>query len=153
MKIVLDLHLKRNEMAKTKTIILRKESGSVDLSVDLNAVFATLSNGEYVMTIARRQSKRTLAQNDLLWLWLTCIESETGTPKDDAYLYYCKKFLLKRVTMGERVEVVYQTSSKLNTAQMTEFLDKIQADAASELGIQLPKPDDRYWESFFNEYH
>jgi hypothetical protein len=35
---------------------------------------------------------------------------------------------------------------------MTVFLNQIQADAASEFGIALPSPEDRYWEEFYNEY-
>ena len=41
----------------------------------------------------------------------------------------------------------------LNTTQMTEFMNKIQADAASELGIMLPIPDDRYFEAFYQQYN
>jgi hypothetical protein len=35
---------------------------------------------------------------------------------------------------------------------MTTFLNQLQADAASELGITLPTPQDRFWESFYQDY-
>ena len=35
---------------------------------------------------------------------------------------------------------------------MTDFLNKVQADAAAELGITLPLPEDRYYSEFINEY-
>ena len=48
-------------------------------------------------------------------------------------------------------EEVYTTSSRLNTKQMTDFLNNIKTDAASELGIMLPLPDDRFYQAFINE--
>jgi hypothetical protein len=87
-----------------------------------------------------------------MWAWLTCIESETGTPKEDVYLYYCKKFLRRTVTVGGKSEAVYETSSMLNTEEMTAFLNSIQADAAAELGISLPSPEERYFNQFWEEY-
>lgn len=135
-----------------KQISLTKKDGQWSTSVDLGYLFSTLRNGRYDVIIKRSSEKRTLSQNDLLWLWLSCIENETGTPKGDAYLYYCKLFLSKVVKVGDRVERVYQTSSKLDTKQMGVFLDKVQADARTELGINLPDPQDRYFESFYQEY-
>lgn len=135
-----------------KTISLTKTDGRVSVSVDLDYLFSTLRNGRYEMTIKRSSERRTVSQNDLMWMWMACIERETGTPKDDAYLYYCKLFLSKVVKVGDRETMVYETSSKLDTRRMSEFLDRIQADAASELGIQLPSPQDRYFESFYEEY-
>ena len=135
-----------------KQVTLTKQGGRVSVDTDLDGLFSTLRNGVYTITIKRKTEKRSIAQNDLMWLWLTCIERETGTPKDDAYLYYCKKFLLKRITFADRLETIYTTSSKLNTEEMTAFLNNIQADAATELGITLPNPDDLYWETFLQTY-
>lgn len=88
-----------------------------------------------------------------MWMWLKCIENETGTSKNDIYMYYCKKFLCKIVQLGEKVEKVYETSSMLNTVKMSEFMNKIQTDAASELGIILPTPDDKYFEEFYQQFN
>ena len=63
-----------------KQAILTKQGGRVSLDVDLDALFSTLRNGVYTITIKRKQEQRSIAQNDLMWLWLTCIERETGTP-------------------------------------------------------------------------
>jgi hypothetical protein len=37
--------------------------------------------------------------------------------------------------------------------EMTEFLNKIQADAAMELGITLPKREDRFFEQFYAQFN
>ena len=132
---------------------MTKKDGRVTLDQELPYVFSTLSNGTYTITIKKASEKRSISQNDLMWMWLQCISNETGTPKDDIYMYYCKKFLMKTVTIGNRMERIYMTSSKLNTLEMTNFLNQIQADAQTELGITLPLPEDRFFECFYQQYN
>ena len=136
-----------------KTVIMTKNDGRLTFDVELPYVFSLLANGKYTITIKRANEKRSIPQNDLMWMWLTCIERETGTPKDDVYMYYCKKFLMKTIQVGNKMERIYNTSSKLNMEQMTEFLNKIQVDALTELGITLPKPEDRFFEQFYAQFN
>ena len=136
-----------------KTVVMRKSEGRLTFDVELPYVFSTLTNGTYHITIKKASEKRSIPQNDLMWMWLACIERETGTPKDDIYMYYCKKYLWKVITIGERSEKIYTTSSKLNTEQMKMFLDHIQQDALLELGIRLPRPEDRFFEAFYNQFN
>jgi len=44
------------------------------------------------------------------------------------------------------------STSKLNTAQFTAYLEKVQVLASSELGIVLPVPEDRIFEEFYEQY-
>ena len=136
-----------------KTVLMTKNDGRLTFDVELPYVFSLLANGKYTITIKRANEKRSIPQNDLMWMWLTCIERETGTPKDDVYMYYCKKFLMKTIQVGNKMERIYNTSSKLNMEQMTEFLNKIQVDALTELGITLPKPEDRFFEEFYTQFN
>ena len=136
-----------------KTVIMTKNDGRLTFDVELPYVFSLLANGKYTITIKRANEKRSIPQNDLMWMWFTCIERETGTPKDDVYMYYCKKFLMKTIQVGNKMERIYNTSSKLNMEQMTEFLNKIQVDALTELGITLPKPEDRFFEEFYTQFN
>ena len=136
-----------------KTVVMTKKDGRLTFDQELPYVFSTLANGTYTITVKRQNEKRSIAQNDLMWMWFQCISNETGTPKDEIYMYYCKKFLMRTMSIGDRVERIYMTSSKLNSEQMTAFLNQIQADAASELGITLPTPNDRYFEQFYQQYN
>ena len=136
-----------------KVVVMRKQDGRLTFDVELPYLFSLLQNGTYTITVKRQNEKRSIAQNDLMWMWFQCISNETGTPKDEIYMYYCKKFLMRTVSIGERMERIYMTSSKLNSEQMTAFLNQIQADAASELGITLPTPQDRYFEQFYQQYN
>ena len=132
---------------------MKKDGERLTFDQELPYIFSLLANGSYTITIKKASQKRSIPQNDLMWMWLTCIERETGTPKDDVYMYYCKKFLIKTIQIGERQERIYNTSSKLTSEEMTEFLNKIQADAATELGIRLPLPEDRFFEQFYAQFN
>lgn len=132
---------------------MEKKDGRVTLSTELDYLFSTLKNGSYTITVKRAAEKRTINQNDLMWVWFKCIENETGTSKDDVYMYYCKKFLCRVICIAGKEEKIYRTSSMLSTVEMSDFMTKIQVDAASELGITLPVPEDRYFEVFYEQFN
>lgn len=130
-----------------------KEQGVIRwLDHPIGLMFDLVSNGEYTLEIKKKVKKRTVDQNALMWMWFTCIEEDTGTLKQDVHDYYCKKFLRRIVVINGKEEVVVRSTSKLNTAEMTAFLNKVQADAASEFGIRLPSPDDQFFNAFTNRY-
>lgn len=132
--------------------ILVKENGTVSMSRSFDFLCSQLRNGRYRLRIERYTEPRTLSQNALMWLWFTCIERETGTDKLDVHDYYCNLFLRRTALIKGRETVIAGGTSRLNTVQMTDFLNKVKADAATELGIMLPLPEDRFYEEFVNEY-
>lgn len=138
-------------MARSIDIVKSKEG--VTLSHPLESLLATLPFGRYVLTVAKKHTKRSLSQNALMWMWFNCISRETGMPIDDIHDTYCARFLARNAATlrGEMVRV-YGSTSRLNKEEMTTFLDQVQADAA-EMGIMLPRPEDLYFEEFYNEYH
>ena len=79
-----------------------------------------------------------------MWKWFSVLEEGSGTSSQDYYDYYCKKFLKRIVSVGNHDEVVVSGTRNLNTAEMAEFLTKVQADVASEFGIALPTAEDLY---------
>ena len=118
----------------------------------IEAYFQTLKNGEYILVAKKENEQRSINQNALMWSWFECLAHETGTDRNDFYDFYRELFLSRTVTINGKETAVSSGTSKLDTKQFTEFLNKIQADAASEFGIKLPTPDDMYWEEFANEY-
>lgn len=144
----------RNDM---KTILINKNKGEImnkeRVLTQLENMLKLLVNGNYILNIKKQVNKRTLDQNALMWLWFACIENETGTDKQDIHDYYCKLFLKREVSVNGKRELVVSGTSKLDTVAMTNFLNKIQADAASELGIILPLPSDLSFEEFKNQYN
>lgn len=136
----------------SQTAILVKEKGEVTMDKSFDFLCSQLRNGRYRVTIERYTEPRTLNQNALMWMWFTCIEHETGTPKQDVHDYYCNLFLRRTAVIKGRETVIAGSTSKLNTLQMKDFLNKVKADAATELGITLPLPQDRFYQEFINEY-
>ena len=107
---------------------------------------------KYTVEITERRIKRTISQNGLYWLWLTCISHETGNDKDDLHEFFKAKYLVPEVRniFGENVEV--RTTTDLNTVQFKYLLDHVQEFASTELSITLPDPDDKRWSDFYEYY-
>ena len=139
-------------MAKVKSLILTKDGEQVTFDKEPAAIFQSLRNGRYVVTIVREKEPRSIDQNNLMWLWFTCIEQETGTSRQDVHDYYCVRFLQRMIMWNGQQRTVIDGTSKLTKERMTEFLNKVQADAATEFGIRLPLPEDRYFEEFYQTY-
>ena len=136
---------------ETSTTLTKKE-GNVSMDKSFDYLCSLLSNGVYVLSIKRKTEPRTVSQNALMWMWFKCMEDCTGTEKQDWHDYYCCKFLLKETDIGGKRFTVIGGTSKLNTVQTSNFMDKVQADAAAEWGITLPLPADRYYQEFINHY-
>lgn len=137
-------------MANSAIII--KKDGHAECTPDIGYLLSKLRNGEYTLTIKRRQIKRTISQNALLWMWLRCIESETGTGAEDCYTFYSRKFLRKVVSLGMESEDGYENPKSLDTARMSKFLEQVRQHALDYLGVRLPLPQDLYFDAFFAEY-
>lgn len=96
---------------------------------------------------------RSLSQNNLYWMWLRCIQDETGNDLEDLHDYFAGKYL-----SAEMREVfgypVYrrQSTADLNTEQFTWFLDQVDKEAMSRLQIYLPQPGLPGWEEFYEKY-
>lgn len=97
-----------------------------------------------VLVIKPKEKQRTELQNNLMWLWWTFLENETGESKDKFHLHYKKKFLSKRQMFMGRRETVTGSTTELNTKTFGEFLEKVEADVAIEFHVILPHPEEYY---------
>lgn len=131
---------------------LVKSNGKVSMDKSFDYLCSLLRNGTYTVKIVRKTQPRTVSQNALMWMWFTCMEEATGTPKSDIHDYYKAKYLGRDIAVSGRWVHVIGSTTDLNTLQMTDYLNKIQADAATEFGINLPLPADRHYQDFINEY-
>ena len=112
---------------------------------------------QYNIEVKLMREKRTVSQNSLYWAWMACIQDETGTNQNDLHEIFKQKFLgcqSRNVRLAnEEYSIVEGVSTtKLDTKQMTDYLDRIQQFASTELGIVLPNPDDLYWSEFYEQY-
>ena len=131
---------------------LSKVNGIVSIDKSFDLMCSLLRNGEYTVRIIRKTTPRTISQNSLMWMWYKCMEEATGQPKEDFHDYYKAKFLSRDIAIGKKRVRVVGSTTDLNTLQMTDYLEKVKADAAVEVGIMLPLPVDRNYQAFVNEY-
>lgn len=139
-----------------QTII--KRNGSIsNLSEVLQQVrlwFNDATNGEYLLTFERAQKPRSNEQNRLMWVWFTCIaqgwSEATGRvfTAQNAHDAYCLLFLPIDTPHG----TIAGSTRGLTAEQMTEFLNKVQADAASEYGITLLSINDPMYALWARQY-
>ena len=93
-----------------------------------------------------RKDKRTrsVVQNAYYWFLLTMLEYDTGNDKNDLHIYFKEKYLRKESNFIEltKIEVIEYTQSttKLSTIEMEDYLEKIRIFASRELGCFLPLP-------------
>lgn len=98
------------------------------------------------ITIEPYRKKRSLSQLRLMWLWISevaeHVREHTGMDSEDVHAFLKEKFLPPRIIeiAGEAVE--YRTTTKLTTAEMSEYMDRIYAWATTELGLLLPLPEE-----------
>lgn len=131
---------------------LIKRDGVVSMDKPFDLMCSLLRNGEYTVKILRKTKPRTISQNSLMWMWYKCLEEATGQRKEDFHDYYKAKFLCRQVAIGNRWVMVAGSTADLNTLQMTDYLEKVKADAATEFGVTLPLPADRDYQAFIDEY-
>ena len=130
------------------TVETEKDKAAVKAYID-----RLKADRRYAVDISVKKDKRSLDQNRLYWLWIGCLESETGNDKDILHHELRMMFLPRKQgnINGRTVEMPTSTTA-LNTSQMKQYLDKVQVFAASELGIHLPDPDDLIWGAFYETY-
>jgi len=142
-----------------RVLRLSKERGTVVCGCNvqdwLKSQLATIPNGEWVLSLTKVQRPRSNAQNSLMWVWFGIIAQAwseavgrvfTAQNVHDAY---CQMFL--PVTMPNGISLAGSTKT-LTTEQMTEFLNRVQADAQTEYGIHLPSPEEAYYAQWAASY-
>jgi len=122
--------------------------------------------------------KRSLDQNALMWLWLKCIEKETGNDKNEFHLLYRANFLAKEDSyitkiiipslwektkiriglfdyfkgLGDIIDIISYSTTEQDVAGILEYLNKIQDHANDSMDIILPKLEEKLFSDFYNEY-
>ncbi len=117
-----------------------------------------LQRGNVTISVKECRETRSIAQNKLYWLWLTCIADETGNNKDALHEFFKEKYLsVKRYEVsfksGCESGIARESTTDLDTKGMTLYLDCIQKFALAECGIALPHPDEQGCEEFYEKYH
>lgn len=103
---------------------------------------------EYVVTLSRKMEKRSLKQNNYLYLLLAYFATESGYSVDEVKIDYFKKTcnpdLFYRVKVNKKGNQVkyLRSSSDLDVGEMTLAITRFRDWSAMVAGIYLPSPED-----------
>lgn len=98
-----------------------------------------LKDEDLTITVEKYKSKRSLASNRFYWKIIDLINKETGNDKDEIHTFFKKKFLPKEFTDYETGDIYmsYNSTAKLNTKEMSEYLDNVIRFTAEFFGIVI----------------
>jgi hypothetical protein len=132
-------------MRKTTLIIGKGDEAQRKRVLGL-IVALSLAKNSWRVTVERNVHKRTQSQNGLYQMWLDVIATHTGHSSTELAEAYKQMFLLPQlVDMGDGGEVeIRPSTTKLNVAEMSEYMDRIYAHATGELGCLLPLPEEQH---------
>jgi hypothetical protein len=119
-----------------------------DKNKALNRISMLVLEKPWQIDIKPYKKNRTLAQNNLMWLWLTCIGNEIGYTENEMYDIMVDKFLPdETIEYGGKQIKKNKSTSRLKVKEFTVFLEHVDRWAVSEMGIILPCPEDIYFEA------
>lgn len=105
------------------------------------------------VSITLHRERRSIPQNSLYWMWVGLISDETGNNANDLHEAFKAMFLgSKTVEIAGITHEIPLSTTSLDTAGFTHFLERLEAWATSELGIVLPHPEDAFWSEFEQRY-
>jgi hypothetical protein len=124
----------------------------------LAKVSALFKEGKFA-DVKEGKERRSIPQNDLYWFWLTFLEkeSETGYTKDEFHNLFKWEFLTEffgRIVLNHKTWEynISPTTTSMNAAQFTEYLEKVERFANTELNVTLPHPEDLGFAELFDKY-
>jgi hypothetical protein len=91
--------------------------------------------------VTEPKSTRSLSQNSLYWKWIGIISDAIGDDNDTVHDALRLKFLEVKLSKIDN-RAIASSTTKLNTKEMSDYLNKIEAWAQQFLNITLPTPDD-----------
>lgn len=94
------------------------------------------------ITIRKADSKRSIMQNALYWVYVTILACELGYTKEEMHEVIKFKFL-KREKVSEKTGEIFQyldTTTKLTKSEFADFITDLQKWSAENLNINLPEP-------------
>ncbi len=106
----------------------------------------------YRAEFSKIRRKRSLESNSYLWLLHTIEQEETGTDKDDIYLWCLNKFpTFKEIEVHDEVRLIQISSSAFDSKQMSTHIDNVRREMSMN-GIPSPDANSEKAIDAFNYY-
>lgn len=110
--------------------------GAGDLQRVADVIRGLAPTKPWRIELTPHRAKRSPEQNKLLWAIYAAIASNTGHTSEEIHEVMKAKFLPRQVvTVGDEEVPIVGSSTKLDVKEFSEFVERVQAFASSELGI------------------
>ena len=119
----------------------------IENETDFYKYVSSLNCGDLSISVEPFKNKRSLQQNKYMWVLYTIVSKHTGDSTEDTHEYFKQKFLTKRnitdYETGGEIAVINSTT-KLNTFEMSEYLENVKRFSAEFFGLYLPDASEYY---------
>jgi len=113
----------------------------------IDAIRALDLTRPFVMSLKRKQERRSLNQNALFHKWCGEIGNEIGEAPEDVKRILKDEFLPKHeIRIGDESYMVPPSTASLSVPEMANFMTQVQA-LAGRMGWFLTHPEDQYAEA------
>lgn len=134
----------------TQTIVVRNRDEAQEA---INAIKKWYKpDCSFLVDIKPYKMTRSLAQNRLYWKWLGEIsqhyfEASGDRYQPDTFHEYFKRGLLgaDTVFIKNSAMTVPRSTASLKVGEFSDYLNQIEAECATEWGLQLSHPEDLYY--------
>jgi hypothetical protein len=100
-----------------------------------------------------KKKNRSTKANALYWLWMKCLEDETGQPKEDYHDYFKDKFIGVSIKEVNGRKIIKEPSTKkMLSPEFNNYMKKVQSEAAIEFSVVVPLPEDQGFDEFYEKY-
>ena len=107
----------------------------------MNKRVSKLEDGEYTLTLTKREKARSLSQNRLYWDILSQVEKQSGQDKEDIHEYIKNKYMW--ISKEGEVFPTIQSTAKLDVPEFKTLIDKIVSFFSVEMGFTIYLPEDK----------
>jgi hypothetical protein len=111
------------------------------------------------LTFEKVKEKRSLRQNALYWMWIACICDESGYNKSNKIEKQLVHDRLRELLLPNKnkeilgmVKKELTSTTELSKEQMTNYMNGIKIHMITEYAIDLPLPEDKYYNQFIDKY-
>lgn len=100
-----------------------------------------------------KSKRRGTKANALYWVWMQCLEDETGQNKNDYHDYFKDKFIGYSIKEFNERSIIKEPSTKgMLKKPFNDYMKKVQAECSTEFGITVPLPEDQGYDQFIEHY-
>jgi len=140
--------LKASKVKMKRVIERKKEKRNIIESMIVSFFSEHPEEDKAIIEIKQDKDNRSTKQNRLYWEWVSILSSETGYHKDEMHMILVDKFLGSiQITTKKGKSISSLRSTKdLKLGEFKDYLEQIDIFAAG-YNINLPRPDDLYYES------